>query len=760
MAFWTSLAVLSALAVSTLSLPGPDGAYNIPRVGTGRRSQYFVLHSDGTYKYGHDTGEGAFESARLNSPGDLEGEFGYRDPDGNNINLQYKSGESGFVASGQHLPSPHPDFDAAHEAARERAPFVDPLADSSSDSSYKFQFAGEEQSRTEESDSDGTVRGSYTYTDEDGITRTYTYTAGRDTGFVIEGTDLPQGPVESGLTPAATRFSSSANRVSSSRNSSPSRTVGSSVSSQRRPVSPSSRPSSRLPSRSSGATTRSGVSGSASSHRNSVNSDGSYSFAYNAGDHSRTESADANLNVEGEFSFVADDGVQRRVSYESGANRGFHARGDHIPTPPDAGFGNRIQIANRQPTHRASSPSRPSPARLSPPALKTPSVHSHSTFQSSRPQSTFQAPRLHSSAQSPRPQSALSSSHHQSTFSAHRQQSVFPTPTTRKTTGSLSLPSPSSPRVPFEEANTRSEFRPDGSYAFAYETSSHSRAESGDSDNNVDGEFSFVADDDGQRREIKYEAGSDTGFIAEGTHIPIGPEVPGAPSGQPTGRIVPVQEVPFVDPLADTGLDASYNFDFDSEQYSRTETADSEGNVQGTYTVVDDDGTRRTYRFRAGKGVGFETEEVSVSRGAPPTRQAASTSGSASLFSGTNTQVSSPSFRGAASPSSSSTPFRQSGSFSSTSAHGSGIQTAPQFSTSSSTINRGGSGLRTSSYTAPSSSFNQGSTTSSFSSSSRTPLRSSFIPDSTKEVFPGFQLHQYDASKNPDKFGYVLTFDN
>ncbi|MPC07594.1 hypothetical protein E2C01_000158 [Portunus trituberculatus] len=51
MAQWISLALLSALAVSALSLPQPDdGAYNIPRVGTGRRSQYYVLHSDGTFK--------------------------------------------------------------------------------------------------------------------------------------------------------------------------------------------------------------------------------------------------------------------------------------------------------------------------------------------------------------------------------------------------------------------------------------------------------------------------------------------------------------------------------------------------------------------------------------------------------------------------------------------------------------------------------------------------------------------------------------
>lgn len=553
------MALLSALAVSALSSPD-ESAYKIPQVGTGRRSQYYVLHNDGTYKYGYDTGEGAFESTKLKYAGKQDGEFGYRDPEGNNVRLQYEAGVGGFRPSGAHLPVPHPDFDAAHAAARARPPFVDPLADTNTDASYKFRFSEDGLARTEQSDSDGNVRGSYSYTDEEGRTRTYSYTAGRGIGFVVEGDDLPQEPAAPGSTPAATRLSSAGQFGSPSL-----RTAGASLS----------------------RTSQRGYSGSST---------------FGAG------------------------------TFTSGTA-----------------------------------------------ASRTSSASGTPTFSASR-----------------RP-----------TFTT--KQTPYSSPSSRL--------SPSTRTRPFEPANTRSQLSPDGSYNFAYDTSSHSRAESGDRDNKVAGKFEFVADDDGQKRAIKYEAGSATGFIAEGAHIPVGPEVPGAPSGQPTGRIVPVREVPFIDPLADSKADASYNFAFDSEQYSRSESADADGNVQGTYTVVDDDGTRRTYRFRAGEGIGFETEEVSTSRGPPPSR-AASTSFATSASGSSASSTQSASTLGVLS-------------YSTPSARQPGSQPSTSFRASTG-----------------------------FPSASRSPLRSTFTPSSTHEVFPGFKLRQYDATDNADKYGYVLTFDN
>ena len=96
--------MLALAAVSTLSFPHSDSAYKIPPVGQGRRSQYYVLHSDGTYKYGFDTVGGTYEQAMAKTPGRLTGEFGYKDPTGADIKLKYTADDRGFIPSGAHLP--------------------------------------------------------------------------------------------------------------------------------------------------------------------------------------------------------------------------------------------------------------------------------------------------------------------------------------------------------------------------------------------------------------------------------------------------------------------------------------------------------------------------------------------------------------------------------------------------------------------------------------------------------------------------------
>ncbi|KAK4310953.1 hypothetical protein Pmani_017509 [Petrolisthes manimaculis] len=744
MASWISLALLSAITVSALSLPD-ESAYRIPQVGTGRRSQYYVLHQDGTYKYGHDTGEGAFESARSVQVGRQDGEFGYQDPDGNVVTLQYEAGEGGFRPSGSHIPQPHPEFFAAHAEARARPPFVDPLANTNTDASYDFNFAEGGQARQEVSDADGNVRGSYTYTDEEGRTRTYNYVAGRNTGFVITGDDLPEAPLAPGATPAATSLSAGAAAASSAFRGSSSATAfrpsssstgassafsgsssasafrGSSSASAFRPSSSSTGATSPFRSSSSASTTgftssrgrpshtltRSSTAGAGFTSHSETRPDGSYSFTYDAGDHDRSESGDANLNVDGQFSFVADDGVRRQVTYEAGSDTGFVASGDHLPKAPADPHASTRASSRASTFHRTSAGSRPS------------STSTHTGFSSSRPSSTS----THTGFSSSRPSTHTG-------FSSSR-------PSSTHTGFSSSRPSSAQTRFsstrPDEVANTRSSLNPDGSYAFAYETSSHSRAEAGDSSNNVDGEFDFVADD-GQERGIKYEAGSDTGFIAEGAHIPVGPPVPGAPSGQPTGRIVPVQEVPFIDPLADSNTDASYSFGFESEQYSRTESADADGNVQGTYTVVDDDGTRRTYRFRAGQGVGYEAEEVSSTRGAAPSKAAAQ-AGATSFF------------NNAAGVSTSHTGGVGAGIGAGV---GVGVGATSSFSSTTGTASRVSTGAGpVISYKTP--------TTGSFTTGSGG-VRATHRTSATHT--DGFQLHQYDASENRGKYGYVLTFDS
>ena len=600
-------ALLSALAVSALSSPRPDEdrEYKIPSVGTGRRSQYYVLHEDGTFKYGYDTGEGAYEVAKQKTPGHQHGKFGYRDPDGNDVRLVYQAGQDGFQPSGTHIPVPSQEFIAAHAEARARPPFHDPLAQTNTDASYGFRFAGEGQSRTEQSDTDGNVRGSYAYTDEYGRTRSYTYNAGRGVGFVIEGSDLPVAPVTTSDTPASTRLST-------------------------------------------------GVGAAAA--------------------------AAAAATYHGAAAGTSHTAGSTSASFGSSTTFGGHRTGFRRPAVTPTGA---------------------------------------SIFRSSTATGSVAA--------------------HRTPVSPQRQ---YTTHGTTKYTGEL--------------ANTRSTLGADGSRSFAYETSSHARSEAEDSQDNVVGNFDFVAADDGQRRAIKYEASSDTGFIAEGTHIPVGPAVPGAPSGQPTGRIVPVQEVHFVDPLADTNTDASYNFAFDSEQYSRSETADADGNVQGTYTVVDDDGTRRTYRFRAGKGVGYETEVVSTSQGARPSRPASAVSGSTAFTSTSTTSTG----HGAAAPSpvvSYSSP--SSGRFSTS--HKIGTLATGGASSTAGTSYRTGTSTRAGTSYRTGTSTHTG-TSSKFSHSRVTPARTSYTSTASREVFPGFQLHRYDDDDNDKKhgkYGYVLKFD-
>ena len=674
---------MSALAVSAFSLPQPhDAAYRIPQVGTGRRSQYYVLHHDGTFKYGYDTGEGAYEAAKQQTPGRQQGEFGYIDENGNHIRLEYRADEGGFQPSGSHLPQPSAEFLAAHAEARARPPFHDPLARGDTDASYDFQFAEDGQSRTEQSDSDGNVRGSYAYTDDEGRTHSYSYTAGRGVGFVIEGAALPVAPLTTSDTPAATRLSVGAGAAAAAAAAAAASFRGSSVRTGHTHRTPSTfhttstagRPSTSFTTSSAGRpsssfTTTGAAAGGADVRRGD---DGSYSFSYNAGDHDRSESADANLNVDGEFSFVADDGIRRRVTYEAGSDTGFVASGDHLPKPV-------------QPEHGTRGPS-------------------SSSFHRTGTSTAFTAGRGRGAGAGAGAGAGVGAGAGAGTgahAAFHRHHTTGFTPSHRRY---------STTRYAGELANTRSTLNPDGSYSFAYETPTHSRAETGDANINVDGDFSFVAPDDGVRRAITYEAGSDTGFIAEGAHIPVGPPVPGAPSGQPTGRIVPVKQVPFIDPLADSNTDASYDFAFDSETYSRTETADADGNVRGSYTVVDDDGTRRTYRFRAGEGVGFETEEVSTSRGPRPSRPSA---GGVTSFS--------------------------------TAATG---QTAPGTFPSHPSTTTFGAGATTGTSTSFGTAGTRG-------SSARVTSHGSHRSVSTSD----YQLNQYEAPNDRGKYGYVLTFN-
>lgn len=733
--------LLAIFVVSGLSLPHPDDSeYKIPSVGTGKRSQFYVLHSDGTFKYGFDSGDGIFEAVKSMSVGDRNGKFGYVDPDGKTIHLEYEAGKGGFVARGDHLPKPSAELAQAIAAVvRSSKPFIDPLASGDSDASYGFQFHSEDHSRDEKSDADGTVTGSYSYVDENGVKRSFTYRAGKGIGFVIEGDGLTQ-DVSAPIHPPIFRQSSpSRSRISQTQTTSTRR-----VQTPSRPFGAAFRAS----------TSYGGREANIAQTRSQTPGDASYSFSFDAGDHSRSETSDSKLNVDGKFSFVADDGNRRTLNYVAGRDTGFQAEGAHLPKAPEP----TVSTTGSSPSFRQT---KTKFAQTQTKRVKTGGQSSH--FR------TGTTLGLTSSKPSTKHTSAISRKQFHPTVT-HVQ-------TPQRVSGaSLSRQSSFSPATrSFEEANIRSSVTPSGPYSFSYKTSSHSRTESGDEDNDVVGEFEFVAEDDGQRRKLNYEAGSSTGFIAQGAHIPIGPEVPGAPSGQPTGRLVRLRSQPFVDPLADSDTDASYKFEFDSDTYSRSESADEDGNIQGTYTVVEDDGTRITYRFKAGKGIGFETKEISRSVGPAPVRPTpysgplagTLTHTTATRASGLGSTIRLGGARGTSR-----------GAQTRTSKFGTTTQTKTSQASRTQTLgsrSKVGATARktkvaTTSTAAKTPSFSQ--TRKVFPStqtrktvshsSSFTPsaiLKSSQKPSHSELIFPGFTLNSYKASPNAEKFGYVLRFD-
>ncbi|XP_069170267.1 platelet binding protein GspB-like [Procambarus clarkii] len=603
---WTSLVVLALAVASTLSFPRSDADYAIPNVGLGARAQYYVLHSDGTYKYGYDTGDGIYEQSMSQAPGNVNGAFGYKDATGEDIKLEYTADDRGFIAKGSHLPvAPKADFDTptsgaasfrrispaypaqpaqpSTSAAAAAAPGSGVASVRSSpavpfevaqirssvadDGSYSFSYDTSSSSRSESADAQNSVKGRYSFIADDGINRQIDYIAGAETGYIAEGDSLPVGPpvpgAESGIPtgrilPVLSEEEANALAASTSAGSPPAVAYSA-------PSSPAS-PSSQIASQK--------VSSGASA------SDASYSFSYDAGDSSRSESADPSLNVQGTYSFVPADSNQRlTVNYRAGADTGFVAEGAHFPVAPVADVGSPVSGAS------AASSRGVSPAYSAPPSTSAAA-----------------------------PSSGVASVR-------------------------------SSPAVPFEAAQVRSFAADDGSYSFSYDTSSSSRSESADAQNSVKGRYSFIADD-GINRQIDYIAGAETGYIAEGDSLPVGPPVPGAESGIPTGRILPVLSEEEANALAAStsagsppavaysapsspaspssqiasqkvsseasasdASDASYSFSYDAGDSSRSESADPSLNVQGTYSFIPADSNQRlTVNYRAGADTGFVAE--------------------------------------------------------------------------------------------------------------------------------------------------------
>ncbi|XP_037796647.1 mucin-19-like [Penaeus monodon] len=578
MAKWRDFILFSSLLASI--------ATSSDQVGRFDPDHYYILESGGSYKYGHQRQDGTYEKAEANQPGNVLGEFGFRDASGTNYKLEYTADHRGFQPSGDHLPSVHTKATLENLGVG----FI------SSDGGYTFNYDTDSSDREESADSNLNVKGRFSFQGTDGRRRTIRYRAGAGTGFVAQGDHIPVSP-----------------EVPS----------GSQVVPQTR--SGPSAPSSASPAQ---------VSSSSSP-------DGSYSFNYETDSSDREESADPNLNVKGRFSFQGTDGRRRTIQYKAGAGTGFVAQGDHIPVSPEVPSGSQVVPQTR------SDPSAPaSPATSSAPA---------SPATSSAP-APFSSPAQVSSSSSP----DGSYSFNYETDSSDREESADPnlnvkgrfsfqgTDGRRRTiryragagtgfvaqgdhipvspevpSGSQVVPQtrsgPSAPAPFSSPAQVSSSSSPDGSYSFNYETDSSDREESADPNLNVKGRFSFQGTD-GRRRTIRYRAGAGTGFVAQGDHIPVSPEVPSGSQVVPQTRSGPSAPAPSTAPASpatssapaspaqvssSSSPDGSYSFNYETDSSDREESADPNLNVKGRFSFQGTDGRRRTIRYRAGSDTGF-----------------------------------------------------------------------------------------------------------------------------------------------------------
>ncbi|XP_017486755.1 PREDICTED: uncharacterized protein LOC108375170 [Rhagoletis zephyria] len=146
----------------------------------------------------------------------------------------------------------------------------DPLADPYDDPSYSFSFRSGDQSRTENSDSSGRVRGLYSFLDDVGERHSVRYAAGAGTGFEVFNS-IPDNPAS--VAYAAPLYKAHP------------KTRGK-MTTQRGP-------------------------------------DGTYKLIAAGPDHRRAESRSSDGVVRGTYSYLDDSGVQRTVEYIAGPGIGY-----------------------------------------------------------------------------------------------------------------------------------------------------------------------------------------------------------------------------------------------------------------------------------------------------------------------------------------------------------------------------------------------------------------------------------------------------
>ncbi|KAF5306634.1 hypothetical protein FQA39_LY08823 [Lamprigera yunnana] len=139
----------------------------------------------------------------------------------------------------------------------------------------------------------------------------------------------------------------------------------------------------------------------------------------------------------------------------------------------------------------------------------------------------------------------------------------------------------------------------DPSYNFAFNTRPYSRQEASNRVGDVTGKYSYL-DDVGERHNVEYIAGKNTGFHVKSA-IPDNKPLSFSPL-QYVGKRKPVLRGRTT---VQRGLDGSYRFVSGGPDHRRTETSDSTGHVRGSYTYLDDKGVRHSVHYIAGPETGY-----------------------------------------------------------------------------------------------------------------------------------------------------------
>ncbi|KRT86236.1 Insect cuticle protein, partial [Oryctes borbonicus] len=139
----------------------------------------------------------------------------------------------------------------------------------------------------------------------------------------------------------------------------------------------------------------------------------------------------------------------------------------------------------------------------------------------------------------------------------------------------------------------------DPSYNFQFNTRVYNRKEGADRNGDVKGSYTYL-DDVGDKHEVEYIAGRNTGFHVKTPY----------PDSYPNSY----RTLYFRDPrkpymrgrsFIQRGIDGSYRFAALGPDHRRTEISDSIGNVRGSYTYKDEKGVTHSVHYIAGPNIGY-----------------------------------------------------------------------------------------------------------------------------------------------------------